>query len=254
MIADEPTTALDVTIQAQILDLLQELQASQKMAMLLITHDLAIVARMAHRVALMYAGQVVEVADAKEFFASPLHPYAVNLFDALPDTGKRGRRLASIRGVGAASEPGILRLPVRRALRQCDGPVPDHSAGAARIPAAPLGALPAVRRAPTPSEPVTRILSQDPTLPADPPAGDVVLDVRDYRVWFPIRKGLLKRTVGYVKAVDGVSFASGRGERWRWSANPAAARRPSARRCCSCSVTSPGSAVPRGSRGSRWKR
>ena len=98
VIADEPTTALDVTIQAQILDLLQELQASQKMAMLLITHDLAIVAKMAHRVALMYAGQVVEVADAKEFFARPLHPYAVNLFEALPDTGKRGRRLASIAG------------------------------------------------------------------------------------------------------------------------------------------------------------
>ena len=66
--------------------------------MLLITHDLAIVARMAHRVALMYAGQVVEVAEAKEFFARPLHPYAVNLFEALPDTAKRGRRLASIAG------------------------------------------------------------------------------------------------------------------------------------------------------------
>ncbi len=98
MIADEPTTALDVTIQAQILDLLLELQAAQKMAMLLITHDLAIVAKMAHRVALMYAGQVVEVADAKDFFARPLHPYAVNLFESLPDTGKRGRKLASIGG------------------------------------------------------------------------------------------------------------------------------------------------------------
>jgi len=98
VIADEPTTALDVTIQAQILDLLKELQRTQKMAMLLITHDLAIVAQMAHRVALMYAGQVVEVAEASEFFARPLHPYAVNLFDALPDESKRGRRLASIAG------------------------------------------------------------------------------------------------------------------------------------------------------------
>src|SRR5436190_322733 len=89
VIADEPTTALDVTIQAQILDLLKELQSAQKMAMLLITHDLAIVAKMAHRVALMYAGQIVEVADAKDFFARPLHPYAVNLFEALPDTSKR---------------------------------------------------------------------------------------------------------------------------------------------------------------------
>src|SRR4029077_13355511 len=98
VIADEPTTALDVTIQAQILALLKELQASQKMAMLLITHDLAIVSQMAHRVALMYAGQIVEVADAKDFFAQPLHPYAANLFDALPDSRKRGKRLASIPG------------------------------------------------------------------------------------------------------------------------------------------------------------
>jgi peptide/nickel transport system ATP-binding protein len=72
LIADEPTTALDVTIQAQILDLLKELQRSQKMAMLLITHDLAIVAQMAHRVALMYAGQIVEVADAKTIYDKPL--------------------------------------------------------------------------------------------------------------------------------------------------------------------------------------
>src|ERR1700680_3657752 len=98
VIADEPTTALDVTIQAQILDLLKELQASQKMAMLLITHDLAIVAKMAHRVALMYAGQVVYVAASKAFFYRPLQPYAVNLFEALPDTSRRGRRLASISG------------------------------------------------------------------------------------------------------------------------------------------------------------
>jgi peptide/nickel transport system ATP-binding protein len=98
LIADEPTTALDVTIQAQILDLLKELQAAQKLAMLLITHDLAIVAQMAHRVALMYAGQIVEVAEVGDFFARPLHPYAVNLFEALPETGKRGRRLASIPG------------------------------------------------------------------------------------------------------------------------------------------------------------
>jgi peptide/nickel transport system ATP-binding protein len=206
VIADEPTTALDVTIQAQILDLLQELQASQKMAMLLITHDLAIVARMAHRVALMYAGQVVEVADAKEFFASPLHPYAVNLFDALPDTGKRGRRLASIAGsvpplnqefsgCRFAERCGNVMTRCRTnppALREFR---PRHSVRCLLYDGADASA------------PVTRVLGQDPTLPADPPAGDVVLDVRDYRVWFPIRKGLLKRTVGYVKAVDGVSFS-----------------------------------------------
>ena len=98
VIADEPTTALDVTIQAQILRLLSELQSEQNMALLLITHDLAVVSQMADRVALMYAGQVIEVAEASEFFQHPLHPYAAMLFEALPDVGKRGRRLASIPG------------------------------------------------------------------------------------------------------------------------------------------------------------
>jgi len=205
VIADEPTTALDVTIQAQILDLLRELQASQKMAMLLITHDLAIVARMAHRVALMYAGQIVEVADAKEFFASPLHPYAVNLFEALPDTAKRGRRLASIAGsvpplnqvfvgcrfadrCGNVMERCRIAPPMLREFR------PRHSVRCILYDGV------------APSEPVKRVFGKDPTLPPDPAAGEVVLAVHDYRVWFPIRKGLLKRTVGYVKAVDGVSF------------------------------------------------
>jgi peptide/nickel transport system ATP-binding protein len=98
LIADEPTTALDVTIQAQILDLLKQLQREQGMGLLLITHDLAVVAGMAHRVALMYAGQIIEVADAAEFFAAPKHPYARLLLRALPDSAKRGVALAAIPG------------------------------------------------------------------------------------------------------------------------------------------------------------
>ena len=90
LIADEPTTALDVTIQKQILELLVELQKAQGMAMLLITHDLGIVSEVAHRIALMYAGQIVEVAETQEFFARPLHPYAQLLLAALPNTEKRG--------------------------------------------------------------------------------------------------------------------------------------------------------------------
>jgi peptide/nickel transport system ATP-binding protein len=206
VIADEPTTALDVTIQAQILDLLRELQASQKMAMLLITHDLAIVAQMAHRVALMYAGQVVEVAEAREFFAHPLHPYAVNLFDALPETKKRGRRLASIPG----TVPPLNQVftGCRFSDRCADVMARCHAAPPQLIESGPgqwvrcylydglsgtLGAQ--------------RVSGGDAALPADPPAGETILDVRDYRVWFPIRRGLLKRTVGHVKAVDGVSFS-----------------------------------------------
>ncbi|MGE5453186.1 MAG: dipeptide ABC transporter ATP-binding protein [Acidobacteriota bacterium] len=98
LIADEPTTALDVTIQKQVLDLLKDLQRERRLGLLLITHDLGVVADMAHRVALMYAGQIVEEADAQSFFANPRHPYARLLLQALPDAEHRGRSLVSIAG------------------------------------------------------------------------------------------------------------------------------------------------------------
>ncbi|MCI3952407.1 MAG: peptide transporter ATPase, partial [Burkholderiales bacterium] len=98
LIADEPTTALDATIQSQVLDLLRELQSRRNMSMLLITHDLAVVAQMAQRVAVMYAGEIVETADRDEFFSQPKHPYSRKLFDSLPARTKRGGALAVIRG------------------------------------------------------------------------------------------------------------------------------------------------------------
>ncbi len=98
LVADEPTTALDVAIQAQILELLKQLQRAHGMGMLLITHDLAVVSGMAQRVALMYAGQIVEVATAAEFFAEPKHPYARLLLQSLPGAHKRGSELAAIVG------------------------------------------------------------------------------------------------------------------------------------------------------------
>ncbi|MFN6998010.1 MAG: ABC transporter ATP-binding protein, partial [Aquincola tertiaricarbonis] len=98
VVADEPTTALDVTIQKQILELLRDLQREQGMGMLLITHDLAVVSGMAHRVALMYAGQIIEVAEAADFFAHPRHPYARALLKALPDAQRRDQPLAAIAG------------------------------------------------------------------------------------------------------------------------------------------------------------
>ena len=98
LIADEPTTALDVTIQAQILDLLRELQEERRMSVLLITHDLAVVSQVAHRVAVMYAGEIVETAARDAFFEHPAHPYSRKLFDSLPTAKKRSRSLAVIRG------------------------------------------------------------------------------------------------------------------------------------------------------------
>jgi len=99
LIADEPTTALDVTIQAQILELLRELQQEFGMSILLITHDLGIVAEMADFVAVMYAGQIVEFAPAEELFANPQHPYTLGLFQSRPSLGMRKKRLDVIPGV-----------------------------------------------------------------------------------------------------------------------------------------------------------
>jgi peptide/nickel transport system ATP-binding protein len=106
IIADEPTTALDVTIQAQILHLLRDLQREFRMAMILITHDLGIIARVTDRVAVMYAGQVVETGTVKDVFTQPLHPYTHGLLDCIPIPGKtqRGEFLGSI--------PGLVPTPV----------------------------------------------------------------------------------------------------------------------------------------------
>jgi oligopeptide/dipeptide ABC transporter ATP-binding protein len=98
LIADEPTTALDVTIQAQILELLMQLRAERDMAMLLITHDLGIVAQACDRVAVMYAGQIVETAEVRDLFERPAHPYTRGLLASLPTTGDRTERLRAIPG------------------------------------------------------------------------------------------------------------------------------------------------------------
>jgi oligopeptide/dipeptide ABC transporter ATP-binding protein len=98
LIADEPTTALDVTVQAQVLELLRSLQQRFGMAMLFITHNLGVVADICDRVAVMYAGQIVEVAGVDALFASPAHPYTEGLLRAMPQLGRRGERLAVVPG------------------------------------------------------------------------------------------------------------------------------------------------------------
>ena len=135
LIADEPTTALDVTVQLKILELLKELQARLGMAMLLITHDLNLVRRIAHRVCVMQRGRIVEQAECEQLFHAPQHPYTQELLSADPSGG-----------------------------------------------------------------------------PADNAPGKPLLEVDDLRVWFPIRKGLLRRTVDHVKAVDGVNFRLAQGQ------------------------------------------
>ncbi|MEC8082048.1 MAG: dipeptide ABC transporter ATP-binding protein [Pseudomonadota bacterium] len=99
LIADEPTTALDVTIQAQIIDLLIDLQEQKKMGLVLITHDLALVAEVAHRVIVMYAGQIVESGPASEVFSAPQHPYTQALLASLPESAAGKARLEALPGV-----------------------------------------------------------------------------------------------------------------------------------------------------------
>ncbi len=99
LIADEPTTALDVTIQAQIMDLLVSLQKAQGMALIMITHDLAVVAEVAQRVAVMYAGQVVETGAVTGLFAHPAHPYTHALLQAVPEHSRGARRLSTLSGI-----------------------------------------------------------------------------------------------------------------------------------------------------------
>jgi len=204
LIADEPTTALDVTIQAQVLDLLRDLQARTGMAILLITHDLGIVADIAHRVAVMYAGQIVEVATRDAFFASAQHPYSRKLFAALPGARYRGAALAVIPGQvpPLTGEFRGCRFAERceHAFERCRTESPGWTAiGEGHCVRCHLreteraGALDERGGASQQVAPV-------------PTADGALLEVRDLEVHFPIRRGLLKRTVGHVRAVDGVSL------------------------------------------------
>ena len=107
IIADEPTTALDVTIQAQILDLLKDLQEETGAGIILITHDLGVVAEVADRVAVMYAGQVIELAEVNELFNNPKHPYTRSLFNSIPQMNSEGEKLNVIEGI----VPSLVKLP-----------------------------------------------------------------------------------------------------------------------------------------------
>ena len=220
LVADEPTTALDVTIQSQVLELLRDLQRRQGMSVLLITHDLGVVAENAHRVGVMYAGQLVESASCEDFFTRPLHPYSRKLFASLPARQKRGQPLAVIGG----SVPSLAqRFAGCRFAERCDYARPECSAlppalaevsgdrtvrchwytgvlGDAGLPVQSTSAE--AQRAAVEADEKTR------SSPVDKP----LLSVSDLRVHFPIHKGLFRRVVGQVRAVDGVSLqiAAGR--------------------------------------------
>ncbi len=230
LIADEPTTALDVTIQAQILDLLRKLQAERGMAILLITHDLAVVSEMADRVAVMYAGEIVETADRLSFFQNPRHPYSKKLFSSLPVKKKRGLDLEVIRG----TVPPLNRIfkgcrfanRCDMALDHCAERVPDWTVhpngGGLRchlidLPAYPIDdhinrSLDSSSAILKPSE--ASIEEREGVASTAKKIGrdEKLLAVTDLKVHFPIKRGLLKRVVGHVKAVDGISLSIDKGQ------------------------------------------
>ncbi len=246
LIADEPTTALDVTIQAQILDLLRDLQREQGLGLLLITHDLTVVSGMAQRVALMYAGQIIEVATAADFFSAPKHPYAQALLRALPGAAQRGQALQAIAGtVPALSQ----RFEGCRFAPRCESVMPNCAISLPRLQAvapqhevrcwlyadtyadtyanshanacADGAARPVSMRAPGATiEPSARAplavpgpaARQTAASALERTAAGPLLEVQNLRVRFPIRSGLLQRVSGHFDAVDGVSFQLAAGE------------------------------------------
>jgi len=220
LVADEPTTALDVTIQAQVLELLKTLQKEQGLGLLLITHDLAVVAGMAHRVALMYAGQIIEVAPAAEFFAGPKHPYARALLRALPDARRRGQPLQAIPGtvpVLTQAFAGCRFAPrCDRVMAHCASVVPELAAVHGREQAGDAHAVRCLLYVPgaavaAPASVAPRVEAARAAAPAPAPSAPL-LDVRNLHVRFPIRSGLLQRGKRLFSAVEDVSFSVGERE------------------------------------------
>jgi peptide/nickel transport system ATP-binding protein len=198
LIADEPTTALDVTIQAQVLELLRQLQRDTGMAILLITHDLGVVAEMADRVGVMYAGQMVEISDVGSFFEQPGHPYSQKLFRSVPMADKRTQGLDVIPGIVPPLDQPFTgcRFAERCALAeaQCHAVAPPWQGQATQGYRCHFAEA--------------RVETAEPSRAAVADAGSrsatELLDVRALKIHFPIHQGVLRRVVGHVKAVDGV--------------------------------------------------
>jgi peptide/nickel transport system ATP-binding protein len=176
------------------------------MALLLITHDLGIVAQMAQRVAVMYAGEIVEVADKEPFFRAPQHPYSRKLFDSLPSPARRAGELAMIPGqvpslttdFRGCRFAGRCEFTFARCREEAPQLIELPGGHLARCHLREEGADGPRRRGPPPSVYAAAGTAGD---------ADVLLRAEDLKVHFPIRRGILRRTVGHVRAVDGVTFA-----------------------------------------------
>ncbi len=204
LIADEPTTALDVTIQLQYLKLLKRLQRETGMAILFITHDFGVVARMCDRVAVMYAGRIVECGPVAEVFDNPSHPYTQALIASVPKMTGGAKRLLHDRGAAAVADEPAGRLPLRGALPLCRaalrGSLPGLVFGRRRA----YGRLLEARRR------MSEVAFNGGPRGA---SAEPLLRVERLRKYYPFTKGILfAKTLGNVKAVDDVSFTLNAGE------------------------------------------
>lgn len=209
LIADEPTTALDVTIQAQILDLLKKLQKERNMAIMLITHDLGVVADMAKRVIVMYAGRVVEEADVNSIFYEPAHPYTVGLLKSIPRIDENTERLDVIEGVVPNPRdrlPGCdfaPRCPYADDNCRCEKPEMRMVKDGHRVACWKAEQVYLERKKKTNSKINLQELDR---------SDSVLLTVKHLSTEFPVKKGWLGKPKAYLKAVNDVSFEVKRGE------------------------------------------
>lgn len=209
LIADEPTTALDVTIQEEILKLIREMKEQTGTAVLLITHNMALVYQNADVVGVMYGGKLVEVASSKALFRNPMHPYTIKLLRSIPGHEKRGKSLDTIPGAvpPATSYPKGCHFAGRcpREMEGCARIEPSLTEWAPEHQAACHLYDPAFMGQPH-SKPLRQEPDIMPPLTVAPTDRERLLEVKGLKTWYPIKKGVLKRIVGHVKAVDGIDI------------------------------------------------
>ncbi len=240
LLADEPTTALDVTIQAQILELIRDLRERMSMSVLLITHNMGVVANLADRISVMYLGKIMETGTVEEIFREPAHPYTQGLLASMPSLFSQPKtHLQSLRGV----VPELAMVPrgcvfadrCPYVMPKCDETPPvvelraDHSvacwlyadggelqgADAATTKTSSesddgtlAGSLQAVEVVPPSKNEQASVAAQTPATDS----GDIQLQIENVALHYPILRGLLRRQVGTVRAVDGVDLTIRRGE------------------------------------------
>jgi len=205
IIADEPTTALDATIQAQLLELMKDIVDRFRTAMVMVTHNLGIVARYANRINVMYAGRIVESGTVKEIWDNPLHPYTIGLLQCVP---KLGQRLAPIEG----APPHLINMPSTCPFlprcRYAQGDCANNWGHLRHVEGEHYVTCPVDTRTVKPQH--IEVLAARTA--ASTAQNEVVLDVKDLRMYFPVTRGLFRRKVADVKAIDNVSFKIRRGE------------------------------------------